>query len=163
MYQVGRAEDIITGSDYDVIFSNSVLHWCKDKDTVFHQVARSMKEGGKFGLVTPNNFNIAQQFCTPVDLLSLECQQLIMNKTHVPSTEELHKIISENGFLITYIHEHIREWKFEDVSKLIEFYMTHYNETNSDHYNIEAMKRHYGEGEIVFRMPYTTAILIKQN
>lgn len=160
MYQEGRAEDI-TGSGYDVVFSNSVLHWCEDKDAVFKQVARSLKEGGKFGIVTPNDFNIADNFCTPVDLFSLKCRQLIMKKTHVPSSSELHHIISKNGFLKTYNQEHIREWKFEDVSKLIKFYMTHFNEINRDHYNIEAMKRHYGEREIVFRMPYTTIILVK--
>ena len=49
-YQEGKAEDI-SGGNYDVVFSNFVLHWCEDKDIVFKQVMRSLKEGGKFGFV----------------------------------------------------------------------------------------------------------------
>jgi SAM-dependent methyltransferase len=161
VYQAGQGEDISGTSCYDTIFSNSVLHWCKDKTAVFRQVAISLKKGGKFGFVIPNNFNIEEQFCTPSHMLSEECRQLIMNKTHVPNIDEIRNIISNTGFTTTYFQEHIREWKFEDVSKLVEFYMTHFNELGREHYNIEAMKTHYGEGEIIFRMPYTTVILVK--
>ena len=159
-YQEGTAEDI-TESDFDAVFSNSVLHWCEDKDAVFKQVKRSLKKGGQFGFVTPNNFDIAEQFCTPAYMISEECREYIINKTYLPSTDDLHDMITVNEFQQTYMNEHIRDWRFESVGKLIEFYMTHFNEFGRHHYNVEAMKRHYGDGEIIFKMPYTTVILVK--
>ena len=157
-YQEGKAEDI-SGGNYDVVFSNFVLHWCEDKDIVFKQVMRSLKEGGKFGFVC-SNFNVAEQFCTP-GMLSVESREHIINATHIPSTEDIHKLIEANGFQVAYLHEHICEWKFDSVSKLIEFFMTHYSEYGRHHYNADAMKKQYGDGEIVFKMPCTTAILVK--
>ena len=158
-YQEGTAENIPRGV-YDFVFSNSVLHYCEDKDKVFKQVKKSLKKGGKFGFVTPNNFDAIEQFCTPADMLSVECRENLINKTHIPRTEELRNIMSVNGFQITYMQEHIREWKFEGVSELIQFLMTHYRDFGRQHYNAEAMKRRYGDGEIVFKMPYTTATLV---
>ena len=46
-YYEGKAEDI-QGTDYDIVFSNHVIHWCMDKDLVFQQVSKSLKKGGKF-------------------------------------------------------------------------------------------------------------------
>ena len=46
-YLSGIAENI-PGTDYDLVFSNHVIHWCKDKDLVFKQVHKSLKKGGKF-------------------------------------------------------------------------------------------------------------------
>lgn len=158
-YQDGTEVDI-PGGDYDIVFSNSVLHWCENKERVFKQIKKSLKKGGKFGFVTPTNFSPAKQFCTPADMVSAECRQGLINTTYIPSTEELQNIIGVTGFQITYMHEHIREWKFEGVSKLIEFLMTHYNEYGRQHYNAEAMKRRYGDGEIVINIPYTTATLV---
>ena len=45
-YLNGIAENI-PGTDYDLVFSNHVIHWCKDKDLVFKQVHKSLKKGGE--------------------------------------------------------------------------------------------------------------------
>ena len=143
------------------MFSNSVLHWCEDKDTVFKKVLKSLKEGGKFGFVIPNNFDIVEQFCTPANMFSEEYREYFIRQYHIPSTEDLHDIISENGFQITHMHEMIRKWSFEGVNKLVEFFWTTFSKFDRHHYNIEAMKQHYGDGKIVFEVPYTTVVLVK--
>ena len=143
------------------MFSNSVLHWCKDKDAIFKKVMDSLKKGGKFGFVTPNNFDIVEQFCTPADVFSEEYREYFINHHHVPSTEDLRDIISENGFQITHMHEIIREWRFESVHKLIEFFRIHFSKFDGRHYNVEAMKRRYGDGKIIFEIPYITIVLVK--
>ena len=48
----GRAENLSKGV-YDLVFSNYVLHWIEDKKTVFESVYRSLKAGGRFGIVVP--------------------------------------------------------------------------------------------------------------
>ena len=144
------------------MFSNSVLHWCKDKDAIFKKVMDSLKKGGKFGFVTPNNFDIVEQFCSPADMFSKkEYRQYFINLHHIPSREDLRDIISENRFQITHMSESIREWRFEDVNKLVEFFRVAFSELDGRHYNVEAMKRHYGDGEIIFKMPYITAVVVK--
>lgn len=160
LYQEGTAVDI-PGGDYDAVFSNGVLHWCEDKGTIFKTVLKSLKEMGKFGFVIPNNFDIIEQFCTPADMFSDEYRQYFMSKYHIPSTKELCNIIDVSGFQKTHMCEHIREFKFESVAKLIEFFRTTFSKFDGHHYNVEAMKRRYGDGEIVFKVPCTTVILVK--
>lgn len=160
VYQLGKAENI-PGKNYDAVFSNSVLHWCEDKDKVFKQVARSLKEGGKFGFVTPADFSIAENFCTPVDMLTPECRQNMINRARVPTSDQLLQLASDNGFASLIVTEHVRDWIFDGASKLIEFFMTHFHEVNGRHFNIDKMKQHFGDGEIVFKMSYVTTVLLK--
>jgi ubiquinone/menaquinone biosynthesis C-methylase UbiE len=56
--------------NFDVVFSNSVLHWCEDKDKVFKQVAKRLQDGGKFGFVIPVDFDATEQFFTPANMLT---------------------------------------------------------------------------------------------
>ena len=42
----GSAE-VIPGRDYDLIFSNHVLHWCRDRSLIFSQISSSLKPGGR--------------------------------------------------------------------------------------------------------------------
>ena len=52
-YQAGNLEflqgsaEAIPGGDYDLIFSNHVLHWCKDRQAAFDNIAMSLKPGGR--------------------------------------------------------------------------------------------------------------------
>ena len=158
VFQEGRAEDI-PGGDYDVVFSNSVLHWCKDKDTLFEEVAKSLKKGGMFGFVTPADFDAEEQFYTPANMVSRECRKVMVNDVHIVSSEKIRQLCSTNNFTVTYFHKHLREWVFKDVYKLIEFHMTHYKgQFDISHFNVEAMKKHYGEGEIIITIPYITVV-----
>ena len=157
-YMVGSGEDI-SGTDYDIVFSNSVLHWCIDKDRVFKQVAKSLKSGGRFGFVVTADFNITTTMYSPKDLFSPECRQYLINQVHLPSINELLHLLINNNFNLKFFNEHLREWRFTDVNKLIEFHMTHlkgvFDET---HFNTEAFMKFYGEGDIVVKMPYITVI-----
>ena len=162
LFQEGRAEEI-PGTDYDVVFSNNVLHWCQDKDHVFQQIAKSLKEGGKFGYVIVKDFSIEEEFCTPAEMFAPEGRNHMIQMMPVPTSGELHNLASDNGFVTLHFKEHIHKWKFENFHKLIEFYMTHFTKVKREHFNTEAMKRHFGEGEIVLKIPYTTIILKKQH
>lgn len=136
-----------------------MLHWCTDKDLVFKQVAKSLKSGGKFGFVVTVDFDIASTMYSPAELFSPECRQYLINQVHLPSANELLNLTIRNNFNLKFFKEHLREWRFADVYKLVEFHMTHlrgaFDET---HFNIEAMKQYYGEEEIVVKMPYITII-----
>ncbi len=105
VYQEGRAEEI-PESDYDAVFSNSVLHWCEDKEKVFKQVFNSLKKGGKFGFVTPSDFDIAKEFCTPEDMATPECRQHMIRSSQVPSSDDLHNLALKSGFKTIHSKQH---------------------------------------------------------
>ena len=159
--QEGIAESI-PGGDYDAVFSNSVLHWCEDKDAVFKQVKRSLKKGGKFGFVTVSDFDFENSlFFPPEDMLESDCRLHMIDNTHITSTEDLHNLAAENGFLMVISQVDIREWRFNGVNKLVENLMTHFSDVRAESFDAEAMREHYGDGDIVILMPYTTVVLRK--
>ena len=160
-YQNACAEDI-PGGNYDLIFSNSVLHWCKDKDLVFKQVARALKPGGKFGFVTPADFDVEEQFLTPSKMFTPECRKFMLEHVHHASSDTFKSLAAGNGLHVTYFSKHLQEWQFENVSKLIEFHMTHYKgHLSLKQFNLRAMKQHYGEGSISIIIPYITVLTHK--
>ena len=160
-YLEGSGEDI-PGEFYDIVFSNYVLHWCQDKEAVFKQVEKSLKKGGKFGFVAPADVNAEKILYTPANMFSSECRQfLIKQACPVPSSEYL-GFATANNFSITYFRKHLRDWKFRDVNEVKEFHMTHSKgHFDSTHFDIKAMKEHYGEGEIVITLPHITVIITK--
>ena len=160
-YKEGSGEDI-PGTDYDIVFSNSVLHWCKNKDLVFKQVNKSLKEGGTFGFVTPADFDPEKQFFSPANMFSSECRQAMLNDVHHISSYEFLQLAADNNFSLIYFKKHFRKWRFEDVNALVVFHLTHYKgQFSSSHFNTELMKEHYGDGEIVISIPYITVIVVK--
>ena len=140
VYQEGRAEDI-PGTGYDAIVANYVLHWCNDKERVFMEVAKSLKKGGKFGYVTIVDMHLEAKKQLLQVLFTAEGQQIVLNKTHIPSSEDLCKLASDNEFTNVYTSEEVRAINTsKDFSSTIKFYRTHYP-LGEEHFNIEAMKK----------------------
>ena len=153
-----RSGEDIPGSNYDIIFSNSVLHWCKDKDLVFKQVKQSLKNGGTF--VTPADFDVEEQFLTPPNMVSSKCRKAMISGVHHVSSQEFLRLSTANNLSLIYFKKHLRKWQFEDVNRLIEFHMTHYKgRLDFSDFNVEVMKEHYGDGEIEITVPYITVVL----
>ena len=154
----------IPGEGYDIVFCNSVLHWCKDKDLIFKQVEKSLKEGGTFGFVVPSDFDAEKDYFTPENMFSPECRQAMINGVHYAPSNEYLKLSIENNFILMYFKRHLRDWKFKNVNELIEFLAAHHKgQFDSTHFNVEAITEHFGSGEIVITVPYITVILNKKS
>jgi ubiquinone/menaquinone biosynthesis C-methylase UbiE len=162
-YLEGKAEELPL-QHFDIVFSNSVLHWCKNKEKIFKQVAERLQDGGKFGFVTVADFDNTEQFFTPANMYSPECLEAMKKGVHVWPSEQLKELLLQNKFTIVAYRTQVREWIFKDVYELIEFHMTHYNglQFGREHFNGDVMKSHYGDGEIVITMPYVTVVAIKE-
>ena len=113
-YFEGSGENII-GGDYDIVFSNSVLHWCKDRNLIFENVAKSLKPGGTFGFVACADFDFEKQLFMPFTC-SQECHRALVNKIYQDSSETFLSLAATNGLKVSHFSKHLREWKFEDVS-----------------------------------------------
>lgn len=52
-FQVMGAEELQFDKEFDVVFSNSVLHWIKKQDKALQSMRRCLKPGGRIGLQFP--------------------------------------------------------------------------------------------------------------
>jgi ubiquinone/menaquinone biosynthesis C-methylase UbiE len=147
---------------FDAIFSNFVLHWCKEKAKIFKEVAKRLQEGGKFGFVIPADFDNIETFFTPASMFNSECREVMINTMHIPCSERVKELLLESNFAIAKLEKHEVDWVFNDVNELIEFYMTHLKDQTQKAFNFEAMKHHYGDGKIVITTSYITVVATKQ-
>ena len=155
-YYEGKAEDI-PGTDYDIVFSNYVLHWCMDKDLVFQQVSKSLKKGGKFVFTLILNSNMGSE-----KMFSREFFNSFLKRLPPYSTEEYLNIASAHDFEKTYLHEKEYSQDMQDVSSLIEFYKIHTRSDFDDtHFNTDAMREYYGEGKFARTAPSLHCVLTK--
>ena len=156
-YRLGTAENIPGTGLYDIIFANYVIHWCKDKDQVFHQISRSLKKGGKFAFVVVLNSKISTGFFSP------EFYRMFIERLPACSVGDYLKIASAHNFKMVYSKEGEHKETFKDAPAFIEFYKMHTNgEFGDEHFNISAIKEHHGKGEIPYSVPTFHCILIKE-
>jgi ubiquinone/menaquinone biosynthesis C-methylase UbiE len=146
---------------FDAVFSNYVLHWCKDKERIFEQVAKRCQRGGKFAFTTAADYDAADRF-TPANMFTPEGREALINYVHVPSSIKIEKLLSENNFVIVKLEKLKVQWVFDNVEKLIEFYMTHYKDQKRENFKVEAMKHHYGDGRIPITIPHISVVATKQ-
>ena len=154
------SSDNIPGKEgeYDIVFSNYVVQWIKDKGVLFKDIAQSLKKGGKFAFVTPS-----YQVNTPAEMYSLESRNAIVSSLRMLNMDKYEPFFSSSNFEVIYSEEHVREWKLNGVKDLVSFCsvtLTHgrFDET---YFNVETMRKHHGDGEIVFNPQIFTAILCK--
>ena len=74
-------------------------------------------------------------------------------------------LATKNGFELKFSKEQWHAWKFGNEQKLIEFYLTHLHKGafDKEDFNIQAIKKYFGEGEIVLNIPYITVVAQKMN
>ena len=145
-YLNGTAENI-PGTEYDLVFSNHVIHWCKDKDLVFKQVHKSLKKGGKFAftcMLSTTLLDIASE-----DTHSKEFLQAIKSIIHIISEDKYREVAESTGFVISQCGIIKKDVIFKDVETLIKSYTIHFK-FDASHFNTEALENKFGKGEIKF-------------
>ena len=159
-YLEGRAENI-PGDNYDVVFTNYVLHWCKDPDLVFKNVYRSLKSGGKFGFVVNVYFDVVPTIFTS-DMVSSEIEEAFKGRMHPLTIDQYKNLLTTNNFEIVYAQESQREWKFTDVFNFIEILRAHtHGDFDMTHFNVDVMKQYHGEGEVKVITPFCMIVAHK--
>lgn len=158
-YLEGSAENIPgSDTDFNIIFSTYVLHWCRDIDTVLKGSAAKLKQGGKFGFVGITDRLNTQ--LVPEDMFSEEFRSGFASSIHPINLDVLEQIASQNNFKTIVLKKHFLERRFKDVSELIGYYMTHFHgRYDETHFNAKAMKCHYGEGEFCIQVEIATVVL----
>ena len=160
-YLEGSSENIPgEEGEYDIVFSNFVIHWIEDKDTLFKNVARSLKTGGKFAFICV--VHSESKIIVPPEVYNPVNRHQVLNSMHPIDLDEcIGKFIPFNNFEIIKLKEYKPEIKFKNVSAFMESIgpAIAHGRFGEKLFNVEALRRHYGDGEIDLKVPHISAVL----
>ena len=101
---------------YDLVFSNCVLHWIENKNAVLKRVYQNLKPGGQFAFsVIAHQPTIVEQMD---DLMGPEMKQCF----HWMSASEYNHLATAAGFKVTYSVVQKKPAHFENIEHLIQVY-----------------------------------------
>lgn len=147
---------------YDLVFANIVLHWIKDKKSLFERVYRNLKKGGRFAFVIFNgapaqNHEVVKRIFE--ELVSPDFfHTLFTTKLFGMTLSEYENLAVSAGFVkMCAESEHICEkWKNLDDCVYKWFSELHTGAFDPEKFDAEKMqklKEEYGDGEIVYDEP----------
>ena len=145
--------------EYDIVFSNYVIHWIEDKEALFRNVAKSLKKGGKFAFRCLVHYKA--KFVLPHEVLNPECKDQFLNSVHPIELDECESKFFPNRFEVISLKETEREFKFENVATYIDVHHLHFAHIKVPIFNVEVLKRLFGDGEVVLNLPVLEAILCR--
>ena len=97
---------------YDIVFSNFVLHWIKDKETTFRRVYDNLKPGGYFAFLCP---------AKPHTSIWKELNPKIDERHHFCTSDEYESLAQQYGFEIQFRSIDEIEHVFESFDSYIEW------------------------------------------
>ena len=102
--RVLSAEKIDYHRQFDAVFTNAVLHWVDDIDTVITNVYHALKTNGRFIGEFGGQGNI-QALISQMSAIFQEFTEFgeFNNPWYFPSTEEFALVLEQKGFLVQYI------------------------------------------------------------
>lgn len=120
-FKEGAAENIPGAGGYDVIFSNHVLHWCRDKPKAFSEIGRCLKPGGNFGFQCA----IKGMDYSQLQLLSGRMKAVVAEKLSLLDESKLDSYAASVNLkeLHHSIHECVHE--FKDLAEYRKFFHMH--------------------------------------
>jgi trans-aconitate methyltransferase len=115
-FGVANATNFYFAEPFDGVFSNAVLHWIKDQDSLIKTVYDSLKPGGRFVAEMGGRGNVG--------CLTEAIQRVLLNHGYVeqaakviwyfPGLGEYAKRLEDNGFRVTYAIHYDRKTPLED-------------------------------------------------
>lgn len=154
-FKHGAAENIPEGN-YDLIFTNHVLHWCKDRSRVFAQIASSLKSNGKFAC---NCVAQSSEKDDTFDFVSAEHKKYL---SKFVDENEFGELISKHNFVTVHKSRHECVHTFNDKNEYISFFCTHQKFDKTD-FNLDVLDiKLQKDGFLLFKYEVLTYILIKQ-
>ena len=130
------------GEDYDLIFSNFVFHWLKNKELVFQKAQKMLKRGGLLAFCSPTEKD--NLFPFGENIISEEFKENFLSNLF-PIDIDCYGI--KYGFETDYFCKDVAQFDMGEINGIIEFYMTHSLGKLCDvsHSNIEKMKEYFGD------------------
>ena len=125
-YMKGDAATFPVGPAYDLVFSNHVIHWVKDKDALLGRVYESLKPSGRFAFTTgdstpewPQAVNDCMSELFWPDVLD----DLFCKRTTFPTCDQYRELAVSHGFVVTSIEaKDLPVYPIAGVNDVIDFF-----------------------------------------
>ncbi len=149
--------EMISESDYDIVFSNYVLHWIKDKDPILKQVIHCLKKGGRFAFLADQSYSKLMVEFLSVNSQSKELIQRMEERVFFVSEDFKQKLISIGSDINHWaIVDH--SWIFDDPDAFMKFFKTHHGSIEKGHF--ESLKT-YSNWPIIIDSQHIIAVVTK--
>ena len=139
---------------YDLVFSNYVLHWIKDKAAVLKNVYQNLKPGGQFAFTVPEHQPAA------IEQLDKMVGPEMMQGVHC--TPEYSHFATTNGFKVTSSETEVKPLNFATVEDLLKWYCA--TTEGRDKLNpsvLKVFKQSFGDRPIDIDLHRVTIIVTK--
>ena len=174
-YQQGNSLQYLEGNsknfpcgNYDIIFSNHVVHWIKDKRALFKRVCENLSPGGRFAFVVVTEEGGAISVFLR-QLLGEERARAVLNAFRFVPQEAYEALAVENGLEVTYTVATTHSgFKFKNTDALLDYidgiFHGRVNGLKSVNKDIlEKIKAQHGEEPVMPQYACCTFILTKPN
>ncbi|WP_457638622.1 class I SAM-dependent methyltransferase [Persephonella sp.] len=124
---VASATDLPFYEEFDVVFSNAVLHWVQEAEKALQNIAKSMKRGGIFVAEFGGKGNI-QSIVEAMEQVFKENPEFgqFKNVWYFPDLQEYKQLLEKTGFKVEYIELIPRPTPIEDIENWLEIFTNVY-------------------------------------
>ena len=151
--------------EYDLVYSNYVLHWIKSKDVLFQRVYKYLKNGGQFGVCVPCCLQWAPVCLQLSQLMGPDRGKAILNSFAYASPDEYKQLAAENGFTISYFKDKTIPYQWNNIDDVITWLtgVCHgaFDPSAIDPVALESFKKPYGEEPVMIDRDVLYFTLIK--
>ena len=95
-----ESSDNFSGDQYDLVISNYVLHWIKNKEAAFSNAYRSLKVGGKFAFFDSLEWH--KIFLQLFDLMEPSRAKVLYDMNAMESNEFYRRLAKQSGFTVEF-------------------------------------------------------------
>jgi trans-aconitate methyltransferase len=125
-FGVANAANFYFAEPFDAIFSNAVLHWIKDQDSLIKTVYDNLKPGGRFVAEMGGRGNIGKLIAAVQQVLLQHgyVDQAAIVIWYFPSLGEYTSRLENHGFRVTFAAHYDRKTLLQDGDKGIAKWIT---------------------------------------
>ena len=157
----GSAEAIPGEEQYDLVFTNHVLHWCRDWPTTFTNIARSLKPGWNFAAsyMVRSGCDIESLFSF---LRPARQRHITMNVMNLVHEDECKMLVKRHGFAMIHKSIHHCVHTFEEVKDFLIFVNTHWKVEEEDIDTQVIHGQRNRDGMVSFSYPVQMVVMEKK-
>ena len=146
--------------EYNIIFSNLVIHWIDDKKAVFHRVYANLRPGGCFVLSTPNASYPIPEIGKRIFNLMMGpsfLHEMLNKKMKFLSEMEYETMGAAVGFapISVKVIDHYPKWKNLDeyIDSMHGWFHGGFNPTGFDESILQGVRKEYGKDPVTQSEP----------
>ena len=152
---------------YDVIFSNAVIHWISDKEALYRRVYENLRPNGQFAFTTPDGFfpipaigeKLFDKLVCPGFLYQMFHEKMILLNAN-----EYEGLASATGFaeVFTTTRDIHVEWENLDsyIAAMHGWFQGEFDPTQFNKDDLKELKEEHGDGPVLLPEPHRRLYII---